>query len=108
MNRSPSRVRALLTLALTGLLLFPTMALAREISKAQAISRVRTIISRNAAPCRITQTESVAAIRMKAGWRVNARIRLSGRFENAVWIVSGANGATAQNQLTAEIENGCS
>jgi sulfate adenylyltransferase subunit 1 (EFTu-like GTPase family) len=42
---------------------------------------------------------------------VTARIKMSATgtstTETAVWIVSAKNGASAQNQLTAEIANGC-
>jgi hypothetical protein len=82
-----------------------------ELTQAQAIARVKTTLRNNAEGCRITSTQSVSAVRVKAGWRVTARIRMSAsgtsRAETAVWIVSAANGTTAQNQLTAEIANGC-
>lgn len=85
--------------------------LGRELTSAQAIARVRAILRNNAGGCRITNYKNVSAVRVKAGWRVTARIRMSAsgasRAEAAVWIVSAKNGATAQNQLTAEIENGC-
>jgi outer membrane biogenesis lipoprotein LolB len=82
-----------------------------ELTRAQAIARVKTILRYNADGCRITSTQSVSAVRVKAGWRVTARIRMSAsgtsRAETAIWIVSAENHATAQNQLTAEIANGC-
>jgi hypothetical protein len=90
----------------------PTHSATRaELTQAQAIARVKTILRDNADGCRITSTQSVSAVRVKAGWRVTARIRMSAsgtsRAETAVWIVSAKNGASAQNQLTAEIANGC-
>ncbi|MBA3355000.1 MAG: hypothetical protein H0U18_03495 [Pyrinomonadaceae bacterium] len=82
-----------------------------ELTQAQAIARVKTILRDNADGCRITSTQSVSAVRVKAGWRVNGRIRMSAsgtsRVETAIWIISAKNGASAQNQLTAEISNGC-
>lgn len=78
-----------------------------ELSQAQAIGRVRSILNNNAGPCRISQTRSVTAVRVNAGWRVTARIMMSGSAENAIWIVSSAGGPAPQNQLTVEIENGC-
>ena len=82
-----------------------------EITQGQAVARVRRILDNNSGPCRITQTQSISAARVKAGWRVTARIRMSAsgvsRAETAVWIVSSTNGATAQDQLTAEIALGC-
>lgn len=82
-----------------------------DLTQAQAIARVRSILRNSKSGCRITATQSVSAARVRAGWRVTARIRMSasGRSvsETAVWIVSAKNGATAQNQLTAEIANGC-
>ena len=81
--------------------------LSGEITQAQAIARARSILRNNAGPCGITQTQSVAAARAKAGWRVTAKIKMSGTIENAVWIVGEAAGASPQNQLTSEIEKGC-
>jgi hypothetical protein len=82
-----------------------------ELTQAQAIARPRTILRHNMAGCQINKIRSVSAVRVKAGWRVTARITMSasGRAtaETAVWIVSERNGAVAQNQLTAEIANGC-
>jgi len=77
-----------------------------ELTRAQAIAHVKAILRNN-----VTKTQSVSAIRAKAGWRVTARIRMSASgtstTETAVWIVSAKTGASAQNQLTAEIANGC-
>lgn len=82
-----------------------------ELTQAQATARVKTILRDNADGCRITSTQGVSAVRVKAGWRVTARIRMSAsgtsRAETATWIVSAKNGTSAQNQLTAEISNGC-
>jgi hypothetical protein len=82
-----------------------------EITQAQAIARVKTVLRNNAGRCRITSTVGVSAVRVKAGWRVTARVKMSAsgrsRTETAVWIVSAANGVTAQNQLTAELAIGC-
>jgi hypothetical protein len=81
------------------------------LTQAQAITRARTVLRNNMAGCQINKIRSVSAVRVKAGWRVTARITMSasGRAiaETAVWIVSERNGAVAQNQLTAEIANGC-
>lgn len=82
-----------------------------ELTQAQAIARVKTILRDNADACRLTSTQSVSAVRVKAGWRVTARIRMSAsgtsRTETAIWIVSAKNSASAQDQLTAEISKGC-
>ena len=82
-----------------------------ELTQAQAIDRVKTILRDNADGCRITSTQRVSAIKVKAGWRVTARIRMSANgtstAETATWIVSARNSASAQDQLTAEITNGC-
>ncbi|MBA3767679.1 MAG: hypothetical protein H0W99_11970 [Acidobacteria bacterium] len=82
-----------------------------ELTEEQAIARVRAILRNKVSSCRITKTQSVSAIRIKAGWRVTARIKMSASggstTETAVWIVSAKNGAAAQNQLTAELANGC-
>ena len=82
-----------------------------ELTQAQAIARVKTILRDNADGCRITSTQRVSAIKVKAGWRVTARIRMSANgtstAETATWIVSARNSASAQDQLTAEIANGC-
>jgi hypothetical protein len=82
-----------------------------ELTQAQAIARVKTILRNNGDGCRITSTQSVSAVRVKAGWRVTARIKMSAsgtsRAETAIWLVSAKNGASAQDQLTAEIANGC-
>jgi hypothetical protein len=78
-----------------------------DITRAQAITRVQTILNNNAGPCRITNSQIVSSDRVKAGWRVAARIRMAGSLENAIWIVSPTGNAVPQNQLTAEIANGC-
>jgi hypothetical protein len=82
-----------------------------ELTQAQAIARARTVLRNNMAGCQINKIRSVSAVRVKAGWRVTARLTMSasGRAtaETAVWIVSERKGAVAQNQLTAEIANGC-
>lgn len=82
-----------------------------ELTQAQATARARKILRSNMAGCQINKIRSVSAVRVKAGWRVSARITMSasGRAtaETAVWIVGERNGAVAQNQLTAEIANGC-
>lgn len=89
----------------------PAFPAAAEISQAQAIARVRTILRNNTGGCRINKVNSVTAVRVRAGWLVTARLIMSasGRrlSETAVWIVSQRNGAVAQNQLTAEIAIGC-
>lgn len=82
-----------------------------ELTQAQAIARVKTILRNSTNGCQINKTNSVSAVRVKAGWRVTARITMSASgtrtAEIAVWIVSAKNGASPQNQLTAEIANGC-
>ena len=89
----------------------PVHIAAAEISQAQAVARVRTIVRNNTAGCRINKVNSVTAVSVRGGWRVTARLIMSasGRrlSETAVWIVSQRNGAVAQNQLTAEIAIGC-
>lgn len=89
----------------------PVHIAAAEISRAQAVARVRTILRNNTASCRINKVNSVTAASVRGGWRVTARLIMSasGRrlSETAVWIVSERNGAVAQNQLTAEIAIGC-
>lgn len=81
-----------------------------ELTKEQAIARVRAILNNNARACKL-KIRSVSAIRVKAGWRVTAQITIAASgtpyAETAAWIVSRRNGASAQNQLTAEIANGC-
>jgi hypothetical protein len=97
---------AVLTLGASAL-----AARAAELSEARAIARVKAVLRRGASGCRITKTRSISVVRVKAGWRVTARIKMSAggisTTETAVWIVSAKNGASAQNQLTAEISNGC-
>ena len=82
-----------------------------ELTKAQAITRVKTILRNNTSACRINKIRNVSAVRVRAGWRITARITMSASgeplAETAVWIVSAKNGASSQNQLTAEIEMGC-
>lgn len=82
-----------------------------ELTQAQAISRVRSILNRNTGGCRINRIKSVTAARVKAGWRVTAKIVMSASgspvSETAVWTVSQRNGAVSASQLSSEIENGC-
>ena len=110
MSRIEPKLRrfALFTLPFASLLNLAPQASARprvEITQAQAVSQVREIVDRNSGPCRITQVQS--ASRVKTGWRVVAQIKLSGTSEKAAWIVTNSGSIAAQNQLTAEIENGC-
>jgi hypothetical protein len=81
-------------------------------SRAQANATVRSIINKNAGPCRINKIRSIAAVRSGAGWRVTARLVMSasGRRlnETATWTVTFDNRqAVAANQLAAELETGC-
>jgi len=82
-----------------------------ELTNAQAVARVRSILKRNTTGCSINQVKSVTAASTRNGWRVTAKIAMSAsgsrRNETAVWIVSQRNGAVAQDQLTAEIAIGC-
>lgn len=86
-------------------------AAAAELTQAQAVARVRTILRNNTAGCKIKKVNSVSAVRISAGWRVTARIVMAASgspiSERAVWIVSQKNGAVEQDQLTAEIAIGC-
>lgn len=89
----------------------PATALPVELTKTQAITRVKTILRNNTAGCRINKINSVTASRVDAGWRVTSRIVMSasGRrlTETAVWTVNAKRGAVAQDQLAAEIAIGC-
>ena len=81
-------------------------------SRAQATATVRSIINKNAGPCRIYKIRSIAAVRSGAGWRVTARVVMSasGRplNETALWTVKSDTGETvAASQLAGEIETGC-
>ena len=82
-----------------------------DLTQAQAIARVKTILRNNTNACQINKTSSISAVRVKAGWRVTANITMSASgtrtSATAVWIVSAKNGASPLNQLTAEIANGC-
>lgn len=82
-----------------------------ELTQAKAIARARAILRSNMSACQINKIRSISAARVKAGWRVTAQITMSASgkrvSETAVWIVSERNGASAQNQLTSEIANGC-
>ena len=82
-----------------------------ELTQTQAIARVKTILHNNTNACQINKTSSISAVRVKAGWRVTANITMSASgtrtAATAVWIVSAKTGASPQNQLTAEIANGC-
>lgn len=81
-----------------------------ELTKAQAIARVRTIIRNNTRGCSINRTNSITAVRSGSGWRVTASIVMSasGRrlTERAVWTVTESR-TTPRDQLTAEIAIGC-
>ncbi len=104
-----SFVLGLVLLLLIGV--SPAFTAAAEISQAQAIARVRTILRNNTGGCRINKVNSVTALRAKAGWSVTARLVMSASgsrvAERAAWIVSERNGAVAQDQLSAEIAIGC-
>lgn len=104
------------SLAAAGILcLFAGIATARppsaDVTKAQAIARVRAILARNTRRCSINRVNSVTAARVAAGWRVTAMVLMSasGRrlTERTVWLVDRRNRVTPQNQLTAEVNAGC-
>jgi hypothetical protein len=115
----PSEINSVLLRRIIGTLIVVLLlgagvaqpARAVELTQAQAIARVRAILRNNTSGCRINKVRSISALRVKAGWRVTARVTMSasGRAtaETAVWTVSAKNGAVAANQLTAEIANGC-
>ncbi len=79
-----------------------------EVSQAQAISRVRRILNRNAGRCRLTIV-STSARRTTRGWRVSAVVNLPSGPGTASWNVEGRppGRATAADPLAAEIEVGC-
>lgn len=82
-------------------------------TRAQAIATVRSILQKNSSSCRIDRVQSVAAARAGAVWKVTAKLSMSASGspvnETAVWNVRVSDGqAVAANQLSAEIENGCS
>ena len=114
-RRSRSILKRILVLMVVSQTFLPTISFARlplaDMSKAQAIARVRTILKSSTAGCRINSVTSVTAVKVKAGWRITARIVMSASGsrlnEKAVWIVSEQQGAAAQDQLTAEIQNRC-
>ena len=82
-----------------------------ELTQTQALARVKTILRNSTNACQINKTSSISAVRVKEGWRVTANITMSASgtrtAATAVWIVSAKTGASPQNQLTAEIANGC-
>jgi hypothetical protein len=101
---------AICVLSITNLLGFQVAVSAGfplEITQAQAISQVRGILNRNSGACRITHVQAVSASKVDVGWRVNARVKIAGKEENPVWIVSQSRSSVAQNQLAVEVENGC-
>lgn len=91
--------------------IYPRAVASPAMTRAQAIAIVRSIINRNARPCRISKTNSITATASGRNWRVTARIVMSasGRplNETAVWTVRSDGEAVPANQLTAEISNGC-
>jgi hypothetical protein len=111
--RKPCRLAALILIAVCAAAggKQPALAALAELTEAQAIARARAILNRNKSACRIGTIHSISAARVKAGWRVTARITMSAsgspQGERAVWIISAKNGASPSNQLTAEIGMGC-
>lgn len=111
MHANPYRISSrLVAPSLLGIMLLFTTALATRplTSRAQAIATVKSILQRNAGACRLSHG-LINATRVKVGWRVSTKLRLSGRGNaTAVWTVREDNGeAVPGNQLTAEISNGC-
>ncbi len=84
---------------------------AAEMTRSEAIARVRTILKESTPGCRIDSVSSVTAVTAKTGWRVTTRIVMSasGRrvAEKAVWLVGEGIGPVAQDQLTSEIQQRC-
>lgn len=81
------------------------------LTKSQAVARVRAILDRCAAACQL-KINNIKAQPVKDGWRLTAQIVMNASVtvskETASRIATRRNGAAAQNQLTAEIEAGCS
>ena len=85
---------------------------APETTKAQAITRVRSILNHNAGACRIKKIQSVLAVRSRGGWRVTAKVVMTASgsplSETTVWTVRLYDRkAVPNNQLTSEISAGC-
>ena len=79
---------------------------------AQAIATVRSLLNKNAGPCRIDKIRAVSAGRSRDGWVVTTQIVIStsGRplNETVKWTVSFSDGvATPNSQLAFEIGHGC-
>ena len=108
-SRSRTRVAAVSLLVVCFSM--PSAVATPALTRAQVIAIVRSIINRNARPCRISKTNSITAAPSGRNWRVTARIVMSasGRplNETAVWTVRPDGEAVPANQLTAEISNGC-
>lgn len=78
------------------------------LTAAQAIARVRTILTRNTTSCRMTVASIRAVPMTNARFRVTARVSTFGNVGDAAWIVNRRTGATTPNdQLAYEIGAGC-
>ena len=81
-------------------------------TQGRSVAIVRSLIKENTRPCRIDNVRSISAARSRNGWRVTARLVMSGsgtpRIETAVWIVGLSDGkAVPASELSAETGNGC-
>lgn len=108
-------IRHAVSCILAGIILstVTTAAVApKRTSRAKAISTVRAMLKRNTAACKIDEVRSIAAARVRYGWRVTAKLVMSASGsptnETAVWTVrSSDRKAVPNNQLTAELSQGC-
>ncbi len=81
---------------------------AQGTTRTQAISKVRSILKSNTASCRISKTLSVEAGQVKTGWRVTAKVVMTGsgtpRNETLVWIVASGQ-ALPPSQIASEVSS---
>jgi hypothetical protein len=78
------------------------------LTAAQAVARVRTILTQNAAACDMEVTSVRAVAIANARFRVVARVSTFGNVGDAAWIVNRITRVTTPNdQLAFEIASGC-
>jgi hypothetical protein len=99
-------------LSVTMTLVAVPVARAKKRTRAEAIATVRSILEKNTAACKIDEVRSISAAHVRNGWRVTAKVVMSASDtlsnETAVWTVrSSGRKAVPNNQLTAELSQGC-
>jgi hypothetical protein len=99
------RLAVLVNALVLAVLLVPGAQSAPAATKAEAISIVKTIVRKNARPCKLAM-KSIKAARLPLGWRVTVTVKVRGASGHAAWHVRGLKAYPA-DPFAKSIGKGC-